>query len=80
MERQIEDLKQKLANIKHDVERLKQIEIKCKEVHEVAKAKDQELGIQLESAQAKQKEFEQRKNEARRGIKSTSLRLQVYKS
>ncbi|KAM3321771.1 hypothetical protein P3S67_002922 [Capsicum chacoense] len=64
LKRQIEDLKKEVAHIEHEEERLKNEEVKYKEVHEAAKAKIQELGIQLEAAQAKLTEIEERKNAA----------------
>ncbi|CAN4127373.1 unnamed protein product [Withania somnifera] len=76
LKRLIEDLKQEVAGIEHEEERLKHDEIKYKESHEVAKAKMQELGTQLEAAQAKVKEIEQCKNAALRGIESTTRHLQ----
>ncbi|MCD9643474.1 hypothetical protein HAX54_030983 [Datura stramonium] len=76
LKRQIEDMKQELAHIKHEDERLKRDIIKYKEAHEVAEAKKQELGIQLEAAQAKLREIKQRKNAALIGIESTTRRLE----
>ena len=76
LKRKIEDLKTEVACIEHEEERLKHDEIKYKEAREVAKAKMQELGTQLEAAQAKQREIEQRKNAALRGIEYTTRHLQ----
>ncbi|XP_055821528.1 uncharacterized protein LOC129890046 isoform X2 [Solanum dulcamara] len=75
LKKQIKDLKKEVARIEHEEERLKRDEIKYKEAHEVAKAKMQELGTQLEAAQAKKREIEQRKNAALRGIESTTRHL-----
>ncbi|XP_060211046.1 uncharacterized protein LOC132638077 isoform X1 [Lycium barbarum] len=68
LKRQIEDLKQELAQIEHKKESLK-------EAHEVAKAKEQEIGTQLEAAQATQTEIQQRKDVALVGIESATQRL-----
>ncbi|KAM3263343.1 putative protein isoform X1 [Capsicum annuum] len=76
LKRKIEDLRKEVAHIEHEEERRKREETKYKEAHEVAKAKIQELGIQLETAQAKLKEIEQRKNTALRGIESSTQHLQ----
>ncbi|CAN4077734.1 unnamed protein product [Withania somnifera] len=76
LKRQIEDLKQEIAGIEHEEEHLKHDEIKYKEAHEVAKTNMQELGTQLEAAQAKLREIEQRKNAALQGIESTTRHLQ----
>lgn len=75
LKRQIKDLKTEVARIEHEEECLKHNEIKYKEAHEVAKAKMEELGTQLEAAQAKQREIEQRKNAALQGIESTTRHL-----
>ncbi|MCD9646758.1 hypothetical protein HAX54_036915 [Datura stramonium] len=76
LKRQIEDLKTEVANMEHEEEHLKHEEIKYKEAHEVAKAKMQELGTQLEAAQAKRRKIEQRKNAALREIESATPHLQ----
>ncbi|XP_059276207.1 uncharacterized protein LOC132030544 [Lycium ferocissimum] len=68
LKRKIEDLKQELAQIEHKKESLK-------EAHEVAKAKEQELGTQLKAAQARRTEIQQRKYAALVGIESTTQRL-----
>ncbi|MCE3051774.1 hypothetical protein HAX54_050768 [Datura stramonium] len=75
LKRQIKDLKIEVAHIEHEEEHLKRDEIKYKETHEVAKAKMQELGTQLETAQATRRNIEQHKNGALQGIES---RLNVY--
>ncbi|KAM3321770.1 hypothetical protein P3S67_002921 [Capsicum chacoense] len=76
LKRKIEDLKKEVAHIEHEEERLKREEKEYKEVHEVAKAKIQELGIQLEAAQANLREIEQHKNAGLRGIESSTQHLQ----
>ncbi|XP_016566859.1 uncharacterized protein LOC107864977 isoform X6 [Capsicum annuum] len=76
LKRQLEDLKQELAHIEHEDERLKRDIIKYREAHDVAEAKRLELGTQLEAAQAKLREIKQRKNAALVGIECTTQRLE----
>lgn len=75
MKRMMETLKKKTESLKEKIEDIKIAHLEQEQAHQVEKAKVQKLDTQLEHAQAKQREIEQLKNSAPRGIKSTTQPL-----
>ncbi|KAK4738737.1 hypothetical protein R3W88_002434 [Solanum pinnatisectum] len=71
----METLKKKTESLKKKIEDIKIEHLEQEQAHEIEKAMVQKLDTQLEHALAKQREIEQLKNPAPRGIKSSTQPL-----